>query len=90
LISSAPAEKIKPLKRLIAAFPGPGPSPRPATGRKGGVSELVVHLFLFGVGKDLVSLGDRFKFILGGRIAGIHIRVVFSGEFSVGLLDFVE
>ncbi len=39
-----------------------------------------------GVGEDLVSFGELLEAVLGPRVAGVCIGVVFAGELAVSLL----
>ena len=62
-----------------------------ATGSRGreGVGPQVVHLTLFGVGEDLVGLGDLLELLLRLRV-GVDVRVQLAGEPPVGLLDLIR
>jgi hypothetical protein len=53
------------------------------------MAKLVVPGALLGIVEDLVGLGDLLELLLGRLVAGVPIRVVLEGEFSVGLLDRV-
>ena len=51
-------------------------------------SELVIALAFFWVAQYFVSLGGFLKFLLGGLVAGVLVRVIFHGHLAVSLLDF--
>ena len=51
-------------------------------------SELVIALAFFRVAQYFVSLGGFLKFLLGGLVAGVLVRVIFHGHLAVSLLDF--
>src|SRR5262249_50850104 len=47
----------------------------------------VVLLALLGVGEDLVSFADLLEASLGGRVAGIQVWMVLTGQLAIGLPD---
>ena len=51
------------------------------------VAELVVLRPLLGVGQHLVGLVDLLELLLGGLVAGVHVRVVLLRQLAIGLLD---
>jgi len=52
-------------------------------------AELVVELALFGAGEDLEGGAHLLELLLGGLVAGVHVRVVLARELPVRLLDLV-
>ena len=53
------------------------------------VAELVVAGALLLVGEDGMGFGDFFELLFGVFVAWVFVGVVFEGELTVGLLDFV-
>ena len=51
-------------------------------------AELVVHLALLGVGKNVVGFLNLLEFFFGGFIARIQVGMIFARELAVGLANF--
>jgi hypothetical protein len=56
---------------------------------RGVLAELVVHLSLLGIGQDLERGAHLLELLLGGLVAGVHVRVVLARQLPVRLLDLV-
>src|SRR5690625_2487408 len=51
-------------------------------------SQLVIFLALLRIRQDCVGFGNFFEALFGGCVVGVSVGVIFSGELTVGLLDF--
>ncbi len=76
------AKNIEGIVKAAAARARPG-------ALKGLVSVAIVRRALFGIHEDIVGLADLLKLILGGRVAGVFVRVKLDRELAVGALDLV-
>src|SRR5690606_11498523 len=62
-----------------------------ATAHSGaGVAEAIVTRLFLGIAQDLVGRCRFFELLLGRRITGILVRMVFDRQFAVCLLDLVR
>ena len=51
-------------------------------------AELVIDLALLRIAENVIGLGNLFEFVLG-FVAGIHVRMVFSGELTKSFADLL-
>src|SRR5580704_14571925 len=66
-------------------------APRRTTARTRSVeSELVVHLPLLRIRKDVVGFLNLFEFFFRGFIARIEVRMVLAREFAIGPAKFLH
>ena len=56
---------------------------------KSGHSELIIQLPLFRVTEDIIGLADLFKLLFCFFISRITVRMIFSGQFPVCLLQIL-
>lgn len=86
ILYPARAPEVKPAE-VEPTRPRSGPPACLMSRAKNLVPELVVLLTLGRVAQDLIRLGDLFELRLGRFVIGIDVRMVFSGQAPVGLLD---
>jgi hypothetical protein len=55
----------------------------------GVLAEFVVQLALVGIGEDLEGSAHLLELLLGGLVAGVHVRVVLARQLPVRLFDLV-
>ena len=55
-----------------------------------GEAELIITGALLVIGKDFVSLADLLELLLGSLVAGVAVRMVFHGAFSVCFFNFLS
>src|SRR5256884_618935 len=63
------------------------PSGAPCAGIESGMTVLVVRGPFLRIAQRFVGFPQFFEFFLGGFVAGILIRMVFDGQFAIGLFD---
>jgi hypothetical protein len=87
-LSTHPEHFAENIKRIVEPASCATRSPGCSTDR--GVPVAIVSSSLIIVHQDLISFAEFLKFLFGGRIPRVFIRMVFYRQLAVGLLQVLD